>query len=104
MKVLNINIDQEREEVTIEGVCYSYALFEGLGQHGFSLNQLFKLVNRDEHTVTIERIDEDTIRADERKAMAREIHSLGVCDACYHGAGDCEPPCGDCPIQKAAGL
>lgn len=57
MDTLKIDYDQRNDTVTIEGVTYAGIVFRELGKF-MPLGQLFRLVNREDGVVTIERVKE----------------------------------------------
>ena len=54
---VDIEFDDDRKIITIEGAKYSYAFFHELGIRGMPVGQIFRIVNRNEDgQITIERI------------------------------------------------
>ena len=58
-KILTIKDDPKHQIIEIEGIRYSYALFQLWGTYGLPLNTIFKLVNRKDGVITIAKIDEE---------------------------------------------
>ena len=58
-KILTIKDDPEHQIIEIEGVRYSYALFQLWGTNGLPVNTLFKIVKKENGLLTIEKIKEE---------------------------------------------
>jgi len=54
---LKIKDYPEKKIINIEGINYSYGFFESLGIEGLSVGSNFKIVKRENETITVERIE-----------------------------------------------
>jgi hypothetical protein len=62
--MLNFSYDEERDILTIEDLKYSGDLFRAFAHEKYlALNQPFEIVNRDNDTITIHKIQEDEGKA-----------------------------------------
>ena len=56
MATLDYSYNKKKDVLTVEGVQYSGDFFRAMSKAGIALNEPFKIVRRDDDTITIERI------------------------------------------------
>ena len=57
MQMLDFSYDAEHDILTVEGLQYTGELFRSWSAHGLPLFAIFRLINRENTCITLERLD-----------------------------------------------